>query len=246
MTDGMTLEKALLYEKFRLPYADAMVVDVLKRIGVVSVVADIGAGTGQLARLFAGSCTRVYAVEPDAAMRQVAANVLKSHPNIQLIDGRAEHTTLPDNSVDLIVIGNAFHRFQPPAIRELLRILKPSGWVAVIFYMFTNQAFADSLFPKLSQLESLATRSNQNVHRMPIEKLFGDHPIHTLHYAQSVAQDWETFWGAACSGIEAPNSHDEDFARFEAINKEVFNNFAVNDSIKIDYEIKVSVGQPKR
>lgn len=245
MTEGMSPEKALLYEKFRLPYAREMVADLLKRIGSTPVAADIGSGTGQLARLFAKSCTEVYAVEPDPAMRQVAVEVLKDCPNIHVIDACAERTTLPENSIDLIVIGNAFHRFQPEAIPELLRILKHSGWVAVIYYTFTNQAFMDMLFPKLSQLEGLAAREKQNVRRMPVEKLFGDHPIHTLHYAQSVAEDWDAFWGSARSGIEAPTPQDEDFARFEALNREVFEAFAVDGRIRIDYEIRVTLGQPK-
>ncbi len=245
MAEGVTLEKARLYEQYRLPYPSAMVDDLLQRIGEISIVADIGSGTGQLARLFAERCTRIYAVEPDSAMRQVAAEASKDYPNIHLTDACAEQTTLPENSIDLIVIGNAFHRFQPAAIQELLRILKPSGWVAVIDYGFTNQAFADRLFPKLSQLESLAARSKQNWHRMPVETLFGDHPIHTLHYAQSLAEDWEAFWGAARSGIEAPGPHEEDFERFEAINRDVFNAFAVDGRIRMDYETKVSVGQPK-
>jgi SAM-dependent methyltransferase len=245
MIAGMSVEKALLYEKYRLPYANKMVDDLLQRIGGVSTVADIGSGTGQLARLFAGRCTQVYAVEPDSAMRHVAAEASKDYPNVQIVDARAEQTTLPENNVDLIVIGNAFHRFHPEAISELLRILKHSGWVAVIYYVFTNQAFTDSLFSKLSQLESMASRSKQNWHRMPLENLFGDYPIHTVHYAQSLAEDWEVFWGAARSGIEAPGPHDEDFGQFEEINREVFNAFAVDGRIRIDYETTVSVGQPK-
>lgn len=75
MTEGMSLEKARLYEKYRLPYANEMVDDILKRTGAISVVADIGSGIGQLARLFAGRCTQVYAVEPDPAMRQVFVEV---------------------------------------------------------------------------------------------------------------------------------------------------------------------------
>jgi SAM-dependent methyltransferase len=245
MAEGMTLEKALLYEEFRLPYPNEMVDDLLKHIGGTSVVADIGSGTCQLARLFAESCTKVYAVEPDAAMRHVAAEVSKGYPNIHIIDACAEHTTLPESSIDLIVIGNAFHRFQPEAIHEIRRILKPSGWVAVIFYVFTNQAFADTLFPKLSQLESFAARSKQNWHRMPIEKLFGDHPIHALHYNQSLAEDWEAFWGMARSGIEAPSPDDEEFVRFEALNQEAFNAFAIDGYMRVDYETKVSFGQLK-
>jgi SAM-dependent methyltransferase len=245
MTDGMTLAKAHLYEQYRLPYASEMVDDLLKYMGEIAVVADIGAGTGQLARLFAGTCNAVYAVEPDAAMRQVATEVLQPHPNICVINGSAEQTTLAENSVDLVVIGNAYHRFKPEAIDELLHILKPSGWIAVIRYVFNNKAFANMLFPKLSQLPGFAARSQQNWHQMPLERLFGAQPVHTLHYVQSVAVDWEAFWGSACSGIEAPDAHDEEFGQFEAINREVFNAFSDAGRMRMDYEITVSFGQPK-
>ena len=60
--DGIGLEKATLYEKHRLPYAPEAVDELLHRTGPVQVVADIGAGTGQLARLFAGRCELVHAV----------------------------------------------------------------------------------------------------------------------------------------------------------------------------------------
>lgn len=100
---AMTIEKAALYEKYRLPYAERAVADLLDYIGAVQVVADIGAGTGQLARLFAQRCTRVYAVEPDPAMRQVASTALVDWANIELRDGCGEQSTLAERSLDLIV-----------------------------------------------------------------------------------------------------------------------------------------------
>ena len=48
----------------------------LEHIGEIQVVADMGAGTGQLARLFADRNTKVYAIEPDPAMRLVASATL--------------------------------------------------------------------------------------------------------------------------------------------------------------------------
>ena len=53
MINAISTEKAVLYEKYRLPYASEAVDDLLGRIGQARVIADIGAGTGQLARLFA-------------------------------------------------------------------------------------------------------------------------------------------------------------------------------------------------
>jgi hypothetical protein len=46
MISTISVEKATLYEKYRLPYANEAVGDLLGRIGEVQVVADIGAGTG--------------------------------------------------------------------------------------------------------------------------------------------------------------------------------------------------------
>ena len=115
---GMTLEKAALYEKYRLPYAREAVDDLLQRVDPVHVIVDVGSGTGQLARLFAGRCDRLFAVEPDASMREVAGVVLSRWPAIEMVDATAEQTTLPAASVDLIVVGNAFHRFRPEACDE--------------------------------------------------------------------------------------------------------------------------------
>jgi len=55
---------------------------------------------------------------------------------------------------------------------------------------------------------------------------------------------WTAFFGAACAGIEAPERTDRDFMQFEAINREVFDAFAVDSKIQIDYETRVSFGQP--
>lgn len=240
----MNLQKATLYEQYRLPYASEMVDDLMQQVGQAAVVADIGAGTGQLARLFAPRCDRVYAVEPDTAMREVAAEALKAYPNIEIIPAAAEATTLPDHSVDLIVIGNAYHRFRPEAVDELHRILKPSGWIAVISYNFTNQAFADMLFPRLSALEGFAARSTKNWYRLPVDNLFSGQPMQALHYAQTFTENWAAFWGSAQSGIEAPEPADPDFAQFQAINWEVFDAFSVDGQFEVAYETHVFFGQP--
>ncbi len=87
MISAISVEKATLYEKYRLPYANEIVGDLLRHIGEVEVVADIGAGTGQLARMFADGNTKVYAVEPDPAMRKVASASLIGFSKIEVIDG---------------------------------------------------------------------------------------------------------------------------------------------------------------
>lgn len=175
---GMTLEKAFLYERCRLPYALEAVDDLLQDIGGARIVADVGAGTGQLARLFAGRGETIYCVEPDPAMRLVAAAALSGLPAVELVASAAENTALPMRSVDLIVMGNAFHRFRPEACVELRRILKPGGWIALFSYRFTNQAFTDLLFPRLAGLEAMGTRIGASWHRPQVQDLFGTGQVH--------------------------------------------------------------------
>src|SRR5215216_3850617 len=98
MPEAVSLEKAALYERYRLPYPAEMVVDLLSQIGEVQTIADIGAGTSQLARLFANRSAKVYAVEPDPAMRQVASTALAAFGKVEIRAGFAEHTGLSENS----------------------------------------------------------------------------------------------------------------------------------------------------
>ena len=244
MPHRTTIEKARLYNQYRLPYTPELVPDLLRHTGDAPVVADIGAGTGQLARLLAPHSERVYAIEPDAAMRHVAAEALAGYANITLIDASAEQTTLATDSVDLIVVGNAYHRFPDTAPDELRRILKPGGWVALVSFRFTDPTFIEMLFPKLGELASIKARSAQNWHSLPVEALFGDHPLQTWCYPQSVTEDWTAFWGSVQSGIEAPSPGEADFARFEAINRGVFDALSVDGQLRIEYETRALCGQP--
>jgi SAM-dependent methyltransferase len=60
--------------------------------------------------------------------------LLARYPGFRSIDGTAEATTLPDQSVDLVVAGQAFHWFDPPrAAAEFRRILRPGGKVVLMW-----------------------------------------------------------------------------------------------------------------
>jgi SAM-dependent methyltransferase len=241
---SISVDKAWLYEKYRLPYASEAVDELLRRIGDAPVVADIGAGTGQLSRLFAERSETVYLIEPEPAMRQVATAVLSNLPTIDIRAGFAEEIPLADGAVDLIVIGNAFHRFKPEARAELRRILKPQGWIALSAYTFVNKAFTDMLFSGLAALNDVASKIEKRWHKTPLSELFGHDQLHSLRYRQAHSEDWTAFWGAACAGIEAPEPDESAFAPFEAFNREVFAAFAVNGMIQIDYETVVTFGRP--
>jgi SAM-dependent methyltransferase len=93
-------------------------------------VADLGAGTGISARLIASRGPRVFAIEPNAGMREAAAGVAR----IEWIDATAESTTLPDASVDVAAAFQAWHWFEhAAAVAEARRIVRPGGRLAVVY-----------------------------------------------------------------------------------------------------------------
>lgn len=120
------------YAKYRPSYPaaaiDAILVGLAKPTDLI--VADIGAGTGISSRLFADRGATVWAIEPNATMRQAA----EPHPRVRFRDGTAEQTGLPDHFVHLVLCCQSFHWFEPvAALTEFHRILQPQGQVALMW-----------------------------------------------------------------------------------------------------------------
>lgn len=141
------------YVKYRPGYPHAVVELLREECGLTraSVVADVGSGTGLLSRLFLEQGNRVCGVEPNREMREAGERLLASYPNFTSVEGAAEATTLGDASVDFVVAGQSFHWFdRARARREFVRVLKPGGWVALVW----NERRLDST-PFLREYERL-------------------------------------------------------------------------------------------
>lgn len=75
-----------------------------------------------------------FAVEPNAKMREAAESIFGEEPLFRSVEGSAEATTLPSESVDLAAAGQAFHWFDREKARvELARILRPPRPVALVW-----------------------------------------------------------------------------------------------------------------
>lgn len=128
------------YERGR-PGFPAAVIETLERecgLAPGATVVDLGAGTGKFtASLFATGAS-VVAVEPVAAMR---AQFSARFPNEPILEGTAEAIPLPDRSVDLVTVAQAFHWFDAvPALDEIGRTLVPGGWLALVWNTHDGRA----------------------------------------------------------------------------------------------------------
>jgi SAM-dependent methyltransferase len=129
-------DRAADYARHRPSYPPELIALLRDEMGLrpEHVVVDVGSGTGILAEMLLASGNRVLAVEPNRAMAEEAIRRLGANPLFRDVDGRAEATGLDAGQVDFIVAAQAFHWFDPARSRdEFRRILKPEGWVALVW-----------------------------------------------------------------------------------------------------------------
>ena len=108
------------------------------------VVLDLAAGTGKLTERLLEAGVEVVAVEPLDEMRALVPAAARAMP------GTAEQIPLPDASVDAVVVGQAFHWFDPSrALAEIARVLRPGGALGLFWNL------DDDRVPWVAELDDL-------------------------------------------------------------------------------------------
>jgi len=124
------------YDRYRPSYPPELLRLMRDELGLRPdhMVADVGSGTGILSELFLQNGNLVFAVEPNRAMAEAAFSRLGRYERFRNVDGRAEATGLDQGRMDFVVAGQAFHWFNAARAREeFRRILKPEGWVVLVW-----------------------------------------------------------------------------------------------------------------
>jgi ubiquinone/menaquinone biosynthesis C-methylase UbiE len=122
-----------LYDRARPSYPQKAVEQMAKTCHITpqSRILDVAAGTGKFTTMLVERGYNVTALEPVEAMRQVLRQKL---PQIEILDGAATQIQLPDASIDVITIAQAFHWFaNKDSLKEFHRVLKPNGYLVLIW-----------------------------------------------------------------------------------------------------------------
>ena len=122
-------EEAAAYERGRPSYPPEAI-DWLLSDGARNVL-DLGAGTGKLTVRLVQRGLDVIAVDPIPEMLEVLSSSL---PDTPALLGTAEDIPLPDDSVDSVLVAQAWHWFDPErAISEVARVLRPGGRLGLVW-----------------------------------------------------------------------------------------------------------------
>lgn len=180
------------YNKYRK--ADPSLVGVifeLLNLPKGSIVADVGAGTGNYSKALSSFGYKIVAVEPEEKMRNQA-----NFSNIIWVNSFAENINLPDSSVDAVIAINSVHHFSDfkKSQQEFYRILKSGPSIIVTFdpIVATNMWIFD-YWKKLKIVEKKNYPSIEDI-KIQIANVFGSLPKEITF---DIPRDFEDVFSAA-------------------------------------------------
>jgi SAM-dependent methyltransferase len=237
------------YVKYRPGYPPAVLrlLEQECRLDPASVVADIGSGTGLLSELFLKNGNRVYGVEPNREMREAGERLLSSYANFESVDGRAEETTLDDDSVDFVTAGQAFHWFDPPRARvEFRRVLREGGWVVLVW---NDRRIAGT--PFLEEYEGLLLEYGTDYREVSVKyaeesmlaALYGPSEMKTQTFDNEQVFDFDGLRGRLTSSSYSPEPGHKNFEPLMRELEALFRRHERDGCVVVAYDTKVFYGR---
>jgi SAM-dependent methyltransferase len=212
------------------------------------VIADIASGTGIWTRMLLENGNRVFGVEPNAEMRAAGERLLASFPKFTSVAGTAEATTLPDASVDFVTAAQAAHWFDREKARpEIARILKPGGWLVLLW----NERVTDGT-AFLRDYEQLLLTYGTDYAEVrherttdAVNEFFDPAPYEERRFDLRQEFDYAGVEGRLLSSSYAPGPEQPKCAAMLAELRRIFERHACAGQVAFDYKTRVYFGRLK-
>jgi ubiquinone/menaquinone biosynthesis C-methylase UbiE len=235
------------YVQFRPGYPSALVQTLLQKtpLETGAVVADVGSGTGIFTQLLLDQRLKVFAIEPNANMRNAAEVLFADYPHFTSIDAPAENTGLADNSLDLITAAQAFHWFNNAATKaEFRRLLKPDGKLALIWnkrkvsqpFQHAYDAVLKAYIPEYGVVNQI------NLTESDIAEFFDDGHMELLRFDNSQQLTFSGLLGRLKSSSYCPAENSPQYPSLAAELAALFEQFALNNVVDFQYETQLYLG----
>jgi len=236
------------YVRYRPGYPEEALQVLEKDCGLAPdhVVADIASGTGIWSRMLLENGNKIFGVEPNVEMRQTGERLLAEFERFTSVAGTAEATTLQDASVDFVTAAQAAHWFdRERSRREFTRILKPEGWLVLLW----NERSTDST-PFLRDYEQLLLTFGTDYEQVrhehttdAVNEFFDPAPFQERVFANRQEFDYEGLEGRLLSSSYAPGpEHPKHRPMLQELRR-TFDQHASGGRVAFDYKTRVYFGQ---
>jgi SAM-dependent methyltransferase len=236
------------YLKYRPRYPTEVISLLKKECGLTrdSIVGDVGSGTGFLSELFLRNGNPVFGIEPNAEMRAAGERVLAEYSNFHSIEATAEETLLPDASLDFVTAGQAFHWFDKERVKpEFRRILKPHGWVVIVWNTFptARSALVAAYDEVLVRYGTDYREVAREIEDSGVEEFFSPAGCRRARFEYEQTFDWEGFKGRLLSASYAPTPDSPNFEPMLSDLRRVFDLHQRGGKVVFDYDTVAYYGQ---
>jgi SAM-dependent methyltransferase len=211
-------------------------------------VADIASGTGIWTRMLLENGNNAFGVEPNAEMRQAGERLLAGFPKFTSVAGTAEATTLPDKSVDFVTSAQAAHWFdRGRARREFGRILKPGGWLVLLWneWLTSSTAFLRDYEHLLLTFGTDYEDVRHERTTGAVNEFFDPAPFQERVFELRQEFDYAGLEGRLLSSSYAPGPEHPSHAPMLRDLRRIFETHAIGGRVTFDYKTRVYFGHVK-
>jgi len=239
------------YVRYRPGYPPEVVPELRDQCGLARshVIADVASGTGIWTRLLLENGNPVVGVEPNAEMREAGERLLAAFPKFTSIAGTAEATTLADRSMDFVTAAQAAHWFDRERARhEFVRILKPGGWLVLLW----NERVTDSTRFLRDYEQMLLTYGTdyQNIRHEhttdAINEFFDPAPFQERVFDMRQEFDYTGIEGRLLSSSYVPGPEHPQYTPMLKELRRIFDACAVEGRAVFEYRTRLYFGRPRQ